>query len=102
MTGGPSPWKRREQLTVLTQIRACEPKGKLAIVNPQRRMGCAALMPEYSFTLEHRQGVEIGAAGTNAIQGFFVVSQGGTPQDDSGGRSRDRWITMHKPGFRSR
>ena len=44
---------------VLPQIRASESKGKPAIVNPQRPMGCAALMPEYSFTLDHRQRVEI-------------------------------------------
>jgi hypothetical protein len=44
---------------VLPQIRAFESKGKLAIVNPQQRIGCAALMPEYSFTLDHRQGLEI-------------------------------------------
>ncbi|MGD1156405.1 MAG: hypothetical protein ABSA41_11300 [Terriglobia bacterium] len=61
----------------------------MAIVNPQRRMACTALVPEHSFTLDHRQGVEMCAAGTNAIQGSFVVSQGGTPQDDSGGHSRD-------------
>jgi hypothetical protein len=30
-----------------------ESKGKLAIVNPQRRMGCAALVPEHSFTRDH-------------------------------------------------
>jgi hypothetical protein len=47
---------------VLLQIRAFESKGKLAIVNPQRRMGCAALIPEYSFTLDYRQGVKICAA----------------------------------------
>jgi len=29
---------------VLPQIRAFESKGKLAIVNPQRRMGSAALI----------------------------------------------------------
>jgi hypothetical protein len=40
---------------VLPQIRAFESKGKLAIVNPQRRMDCTALMPEYSFTLDRRQ-----------------------------------------------
>jgi len=33
---------------------AFESKGKLAIVNPQRRMGCAALMPE-----RQRQKVEV-------------------------------------------
>ncbi len=32
--------------------RAFRSKAKLAIVNPQRRMGCAALMPEYSLTPE--------------------------------------------------
>jgi len=41
---------------------AFESKGKLAIVNPQRRICCAALMPEYSFTLDQRQGVETRAA----------------------------------------
>jgi len=35
---------------VLPQTCAFESKGKLAIVNQERRMGCAALMPEYSFT----------------------------------------------------
>jgi hypothetical protein len=44
---------------LLPHIRASESKGKLAIVNPQRRNGCAALRPEYSFTLGHRQGLEI-------------------------------------------
>jgi hypothetical protein len=44
---------------VLPQIRAFEFEDKLAIVNPQRRIGCAALIPEYSFTLDHRQGLEI-------------------------------------------
>jgi hypothetical protein len=39
--------------TVLPQIRAFESKGKLPIVNPQRRTGCAALMPQYSLTREH-------------------------------------------------
>jgi len=39
---------------VLPQIRAFQSKGKLVIVKPQRRMGCGALMPEYSFTLDHR------------------------------------------------
>jgi hypothetical protein len=38
---------------VLPQIRALESNGKLAIVSPQRRTGCAALMPEHSFTREH-------------------------------------------------
>jgi hypothetical protein len=46
-------------MQVLPQIRAFESKGKLVIVNPQRRLGCAALIPEYSFTLDHRQAVEI-------------------------------------------
>ena len=44
------------------QICAFESKGKLAILNPQRHVGCAALVPEYSFTLEQNQGVEICAA----------------------------------------
>jgi len=37
---------------VLPQIRASESKGKLtrSVVNPQRRIGCAALMTEHSFT----------------------------------------------------
>jgi hypothetical protein len=43
-------------------MRAFESKGKLAIVNPQRRMGCAALMPQYSFTRDRCQGVKICAA----------------------------------------
>jgi hypothetical protein len=34
----------------LPEIRAFEFKGKLTIVNPQRRMGCTALVPGYSFT----------------------------------------------------
>jgi len=38
-------------------------KGKLAIVNPPRRVGCAALMPEYSFMLEQHQEVEICSLG---------------------------------------
>jgi hypothetical protein len=41
------------------QIGGFESKGKLAIVNPPRRMGCAALMPEYSFTLDHCQGRDV-------------------------------------------
>jgi hypothetical protein len=40
-------------------MRAFESKGKLAISNPQWRVCSAAFMPEYSFTLEHRRGVEI-------------------------------------------
>ena len=47
---------------VLPQTCAFESKGKLAIVNQERRMGCAALMPEYSFTPDRRQRVEICAA----------------------------------------
>jgi len=38
---------------VLPQIRAFESNGKLAIGNPQRRVCCAAFMPEHSFTREH-------------------------------------------------
>jgi hypothetical protein len=53
-------------VAILPQIRAFESKGKLAIVNPQRRVGCAALMPEYSFALDHRQGAEISAAWVGA------------------------------------
>jgi hypothetical protein len=30
-----------------------ESKGKLAIVNPQRRIGCAALIPQCPFTRDH-------------------------------------------------
>ncbi|MGB7590983.1 MAG: hypothetical protein WBO19_07075 [Terriglobia bacterium] len=40
--------------------------GELAIVNPQRRVSCAALMPEYSFTPDRYQGVEIWAARVGA------------------------------------
>ena len=49
-------------------------------------MGCAALLPQYSFTLHHHQGVEICVAGTNVMQRSFLVPKGGTPQDDSGRR----------------
>jgi len=39
------------------QIRAFESKGRLtrSIINPQRRICSAAVIPEYSFTLDHRQ-----------------------------------------------
>jgi hypothetical protein len=47
---------------VLPQIRAFEAKGKLAILNPQRRLGCAALVPQYPLMRERHQGVEICAA----------------------------------------
>ena len=43
--------RKIEWSAVLPQIHALEPKGNLAVVNPQRRMGCAALMPEYLFEL---------------------------------------------------
>jgi hypothetical protein len=71
-------------LEIFPQTRAFEFKGKLAIVNPQRRIGYAAPVREYSFTLDHRQGVGVCAVETNVIQGSLVVPQGGTPQDDSG------------------
>ena len=53
---------------ILPQIRAFEFKGKLSrpSVNPQRGMGCAPLMPEYSFTLDHCRGLEIWAAWVGA------------------------------------
>jgi hypothetical protein len=38
------PSRRGGRRPVLPQIRVFESKGKLAIVKPQRRMGCAALM----------------------------------------------------------
>ena len=38
-----------------SSYRVFESKGKLAIVNPQRRIGCAALMPECLFRLGHHQ-----------------------------------------------
>ena len=44
---------------VLPQIRAFEPKGKLAVVNPQRRIGCAPLMPQYWFTRDQCGTVQI-------------------------------------------
>ena len=40
---------------VLRQIRAFASKGRLPIVNPRRRICCGALMPEHSFTRDHRE-----------------------------------------------
>jgi len=44
---------------VLPQIRTFESNGKPAIVNPQRRIGCATPMPEHSFTRDHCRTVQI-------------------------------------------
>jgi hypothetical protein len=77
---------------VLPQIRALESKGKLAIVNPQRCIGCAALMPQCLFARDHCNTVLIwdvgpGLAPARPSQRAALQANWGTTTIASGSKS---------------